>query len=532
MLQKNLVLFFLTLISVSAAATTLEYSDEGVLRKDGNCDIMFTNFGGENTIKNQKINKAINKENNTFSITLPGLINANLGLNNDTQFNSPEDLQKYIKITQNDEELTNVEFLNYENEKSNGKFDLRINNLVTCEGLKIKQTFKDELVSVANRLYYINVVPETINQAFKSELFGPSYSFPFERIHWKINEGLEDLRKTCGIHMLFKSFVGDNTSKNIKHHWQYYLSTDSINSKKCTVPEFFEVIKRNYIDYHYTSDLLGENYMGYVFKREGHVEVHMDGVINNNHYIIEVYQKQCNEQSEARTSCTVKSDAKLSFLEFTKQMIHECMSDTIDENYIIDWSIKNGKATGKLSNQIIEIERPSQDSKGKLPSYIDDPIVYAENSAENSTPVARFVITLKCGDGTFINDVCQCQACSKHCSQCNNAFTCLKCEENDNIIMDENYSVCVGKKGYFEDPTDNKLEPCKSECGECNSLKSCTVCKDPKAVMSDGVCICPNSYMNSDGLCAECEPGCAKCNKNGCLVCTDKSKEPENGHCN
>jgi len=82
--------------------------------------------------------------------------------------------------------------------------------------------------------------------------------------------------------------------------------------------------------------------------------------------------------------------------------------------------------------------------------------------------------------------------------------------------MDENYSVCVGKKGYFEDPTDNKLEPCKSECGECNSLKSCTVCKDPKAVMSDGVCICPNSYMNSDGLCAECEPGCAKCNKNGC----------------
>jgi len=534
MLQNIIEFLFLTLISVSVAtaAVTLEYSDEGVLRKDGNCNIMFTNFGGENTILNQSVKKSVDKVYNTFNITLTGLTNANLGLNNDTQFNSPEDLQKYVKVTQNGEEITTLEYFNYEKETENGKFDLRIYNLINCDGLKIKQTFKDELVSVANRLYYVNVVPETINQAFKSELFGPSYSFPFERIHWKFNEGLEDLRKTCGIHMLFKGFVKDNSSKQIKHHWQYYLSTDSINSKNCTVPEFFEVIKRNYVDYHYTSDLLGENYMGYVFKREGHVEVHMDGVIANNHYIIEVYQQQCNENSESRTSCTVKSDNELSFLEFTEQMIHECMSETIDENYIIDWSIKNGKATGKLINQIIEIEIPKKDKKGKLPPNVDGQIEYVYNSDENTTPVARFVVTLKCGDGTFMNDICQCQACAKHCAQCNNAFTCLKCEESEAIIMDEEYSVCIGVKGYFEDPVDDILEQCNPECSECNNSQLCTVCKDPKAVMSDGVCLCPFSYLNSDGFCAECEPGCAECNKDGCIVCSDESKVPENGHCN
>jgi len=528
MFQNIFRIFILTLfgISIATAAVTLQYSEEGVLRQDGTCNIMFVNLGGEKTISNQSYKKSIDKVNNTFNITLPGLINGNIGLNNDTQFDSAVDLPKYVKITQNDQEITTVQYSNFG--KGDGKFDLLIYNLVTCDGLKIKQTFKDELVSVANRLYYVNVVPESINQAFDSNLFGPSYSYPFERIHWKINEGLEDLRKTCGIHMLYKGFSKPN---GITHHWQYYLSSESINTENCSVREFFEVIKRNYIDYHYTAELLGENYMGYVFKREGHVEVHMDGIIADNHYLIEVYQNKCNDQSEPRTSCTIRSDEKLSFLEFTKRMIHDCMSETINENELIEWQIKNGKATGKLNNQIIEISK-GDNVKGKLPSNVDGEIEYYSTATANATPIARFIVTLKCGDGTFPNEICQCQACANHCTKCTSATTCLECEDDESIMMVEELSICIGKKGFYENPVDNKFEPCKKECDQCNSFESCTVCKDSNAVLSDGVCTCPFSFMKDDGNCFVCDSSCSFCDEHGCLACTDESKVPENGKCN
>jgi hypothetical protein len=528
MTQNILKTFILTVfcISIVSAAVTLEYNDEGVLRKDGNCDITFTNFGTEKSITNLSVKKNIDNVNGTFNVTIGDLINGNIGLNNDSVFNE-EDFPTYVKVTQDGEELTNFEFPWFNGDLT--KFRLTINNLTTCDGLKIKLTFKDETVSVANRLYYVNKIPDSINHAFDSNLFGPSYNYPFKRIHWKINEGLEDLIKSCGIYLVYGN---PTSSKGINVHWQYYLSVDSINSKHCVTKGFHEVIKRNYVDYHYTSELFGENYVGYVFKREGHVEAHMDGVIADNGYLIEVFHKKCNENSEQRTTCTIKSDEPLLFEEFTHQLIHDCFSDIIDENEEITWTIKSGNIIGQMKNKKITISK-GDGGVNYIPSTIDDPINYKTSLTEDSTPFARFIFNFTCGDGTFMNDSCECQACASHCGKCTDAITCEKCsDENASFINDD--SICIKKKGFFEDPVDLSLKPCKAECATCNGLYGCTTCKDPKAIISDGACICPHSYMKIDGTCFECEEGCSHCDKdNKCLACTDPTKIPdENGKCN
>lgn len=552
MLGNILKLFLFIIIfcsTIASAAVTIEYTEDGVLRKDGNCDITFVNFGIEKTISGQSVKKTLDKETGTFNITLSGLVNGNVGLNYETKFEL-EDLYKYIKVIQDNEEISTISIPSMNT--GSGKFDLVIYNLVSCDGLMVKQTFKDETVTVANRLYYVNVVPESINRAFQSSLFGPSYDYPFERIHWKMNEGLDDLRKTCGIYIKYDKFVSSNGN-----HWQYYLSVDSINSKECSQKEFFNVIRRNYIDYHFTRDLLGENYMGYVLKREGHIEAHMDGVIADNHYIIEIYQKSCNEKFSAKTVCTLTSDEPLTFQNFTKQLIKQCIGNTVDEieeseeGEEIDkenekdsdkesdkesdeendevWEVlSTGKsATGKLKNQNVKIENFD---RGSLPKKIEGNITYKNFDIENSTPVARFVVTYTCECGTFMSDNCQCNACPANCESCLNATTCTKCI-GDNRILNEN-GECECKANYFEDPVTKQCEPCKKECASCNSKNSCTVCKDPTAIFSDGKCICENSFIDGEGLCYKCDGSCSECDEFGCVACADPLKTPnEDGKC-
>jgi len=267
--------------SSSGNTLELEFIDEGVLRKDGDCNIIFTNFGMDKYIKGLTLKKTKVSNSNLFNLKIKSLVNGNMGPNN-TVYLDPQDLKNAVIVKQNDIEITDFVISNVS--KKTGLMDLEIKNLSTCEGLALKQTFIEPLVKVANRLYYENVVPTHINQSFDAKKFGPSYSYPFERIHWKINEGLDDLRETCGIYILFKSPTSSNGN-----HWQYYLSVENVNSKKCSQNQFFEVLKRNYIDYHFTEELLGENFMGYVLKREGHIEEHMDGIIVDRNYLVEIY---------------------------------------------------------------------------------------------------------------------------------------------------------------------------------------------------------------------------------------------------
>jgi len=397
-----------------------KYTEDGVLREDGGCNLTFVNFGTEKNLPGENKIDLTKKLGNKMDVTIHNLINGNIGLNNNTVYD-PTDVYKYINITQKTKdgikEITKFNISAFGN--SNSTFDLKITDIDTCEGIVIKQVFKEETVVVANRLYYVNVIPENINQSFDPKKFGPSYKYPFNRIHWKFNEGLDDLRKTCGIYMYYYRYDGFNSGEKISAHWEYYLSPEkdnkTINSKNCTPQEFFKVIRRNYIDYYYTEELLGKNYMGYVLKREGHVELHMDGVIVDNGYLVEMYQNSCNSEYESQTSCTIRSDTALTFNEFVERYIKECLNINTDEENPT-WKINRQKAIGTFKNQVITIEQPSRDARGKLPDSPENELIYEEFKSDttvanydDATPVARFTVSFNCNYGSFKNNDCKCE---------------------------------------------------------------------------------------------------------------------------
>lgn len=292
----NLLFILLIFIEISFSNAEVSENDieiilskDGVLRKDSKIgDLNFINFGINNKIKNLKISK-INQPRGVFSLKIEGLVNGNIGPNNKI-YTKEKDLKSLIKIEQNGQKITNFSINNINT--NNGLMTIVINGLTSSENISLKQTFKETTVNVVTRIYYENVVPPQINKSFDVKSFGPSYSYPIETMHWNINKGLEEIRVNCGIHINYTSL----TSSNGKH-WQYYLSTDN-NDTECTPAEFFDIIKNNFKegDYQPMENLLGENFLGYVLKREGHSEEHMDGIVhNNNNHLIEIYQKKCGK---------------------------------------------------------------------------------------------------------------------------------------------------------------------------------------------------------------------------------------------
>ena len=395
--------YYLNDDDVCTNKVTLKYTKDGVLRRDGKCHITFTNFGIEGKIKDRTVTKTFDGTTGLFNVVIKGLVNANIGLNKSSNITLSE-MYDYIKITQDDNIITDFEInpetkeLNY----INGIFDIKINNLSTCDGLIIKQTFKDELVTVTNRLYYHNIVPSQINKSFSVTYFGPSYSYEYERIHWKINEGLDELRKTCGIYIRFDKYIENNF-----YHWVYYVSTENINNKNCDSLKFAEILKNHYVDYDYTSKLFGDDYIGYVFKREVHEDVHMDGLILDNKYAVEVYENSSNRGVPNHVVCVIPSKEKLSFIEFTEKFLSNCLQINLNEKEgKPEWIISKGIASANVHNVEISITKTDKESKGSLPGNIDGEIVYAEY--QDTTPVARFIYTKTCDEGFYLNEKGQC----------------------------------------------------------------------------------------------------------------------------
>jgi len=551
---------------------SIGFTEEGVIRRDGYCDITFVNLGVDH-LKKSNVIKNVDDTTGLFSVTINNLINGNIGINYKTNI-TVTDLYDYINISQGGVKITDYEIKNVN--YTSGFFDLKINNLFTCDGLIVKQTFQEKLLLVANRLYYYNIIPSKINMAFDSNHFGPSLKYPFKRIHWKINEGLDDLRKTCGIYMVY-SEDSLYLNKQNSDHWKYYLSIDSINKKGCDVLKFFDVIKRNYIDYQYTADLLGDSYVGYVLKREGHVEAHMDGVNREVKNSIEIYQKSCKSQYQDQIICTIKSTEDISFKVFTQRLLTECLNN---KNEALKWEIIDGAAKGLFANQIIDITLPASDKKGSLPDDVSGDIIYEtmkKNGAalDDFTKIARFVISSTCNDGSYMNEECVCKNCPYNCALCDGPLNCKKCvneekctledglctcrigdlsEENDaNIICDDDCEecdingcitckdekkmpkdgICTCKPSYYEDINSHQCESCGAGCKTCNNKNSCTTCKDSKASLSDGMCVCKKSFLNNEGTCHVCDSKCGICNEEGCVICADLVTLPdENGNCN
>ena len=347
-----------------------------------------------------------NENGENFDVKITGLINGNIGMNQGTDITLNE-MKNYIKITQNNYEINDFK-INPDSESEeldhiNGLFDLKIYDLSTCDGLSIKQEFKENLVVVNNRLYHFNEFPIKINKGYDVKYFGPSYKYDYKTTHFRINEGLDEIRETCGIQMHYESF----STANDNVHWKYYISTENVNPNNCTNINFAEILKRNFDDYDYTLNVFGENYHGYVFKREGHVDVHMDGLILDTDYTIEVYEKGYNSAVKDHIFCFVPSKKQLSFKEFSKKFIDKCLHISISDEKDLEYIIGNDKATVIINNQLYTFSKADKDVRGSLPDMIDGEITYL--STDNSIPFARLIVNNSCKSGYFLNSIYKCE---------------------------------------------------------------------------------------------------------------------------
>lgn len=411
LIKKIFAIAALIYFGYDKAEVEVAYDSNGVVRKDGNgCDITFTNFGIEDKIKNISVEKT-QIDDDTFNLKIGKLVNGNMGPIQ-TTYTDKIKLAKAIEITQNGNTINKKVVTDVSNDGST--LTLRVDELKTCSGLVIKQTFIEPHVKVATRLLHSHEIPSTtINTNFPLANFGPSYNSNFGRIYWKINEGLDALREGCGIYIHFTSVSSSNTP-----HWQYYLSTENVNTKQCTHQQFFEILKNNYEDYSPTKNLFGDDYIGYVLKREGHPEEHMDGAIvsDKNNYHIQVYQKECHKTTEFKytDACIIPSENNLTFNEFTNTLLTNCFNINNPTEDEVTWSISNGVATTELSNQILKISVPSVsgDKAGSLPSKVDGKINYKSLTSSGGlslNSIANFVVSFECKNGTHLNDKCGCQ---------------------------------------------------------------------------------------------------------------------------
>jgi len=436
----------------------------------------------DNFIKSLSITKFKQSNSNKFTLRIEGLVNVNIGPNNI----DPDNLKNAIKIQQNGNTITDFEI----NILEKGLMDIDINNLNTCEGLSLKQTFLENFKAVATRHYYENVIPKRINQAFDSKKFGPPYSYPYERIHWNINKGLDDLMKDCGIYIDYTSVSNSNGI-----HWQYYLSVENSKTQQCTHKEFFDSIKSNFDDYDRIENVIDKNYIGYVLKREGHIEEHMDGIIPDKNYLIEVYQKKSGANTESKIVCDISSNTALSFTEFTNELTNRCLK-LEDSN--LNWIINNGEASVTNVDKNIIISSSDVESAGSLPENSNENINYSDKKI---IPTARFIVKIsekmcenpntphKClvnGRMKCVSDeaVCNCQGDTPYQCEIGEDVKCVSdeaacnCEDPINTIRCRvnGIETCVANREYCD---------CKG-----NTQYECVVNGNLKCVVDEAVCNC------------------------------------------
>jgi len=425
------------LINKNAAnGVTLEYTKEGVLRKDNNCNVNFINFGIKNDIINISVQKEKNK-NGSFNLKIGNLKNGNEGLNrpNSGYTFTNEEIKDYIKISQNDDKIDDFKIAS----ATNGQFSLTVKNLTSCNGLTIKQTFKEPVI-IATYLLYSNDKPKDINHSFNIAEFGPSSNnVPYDTLHWDMNTGLDDIREKCRIYIDYMD--RNNVASN---HWIWYLSTDSINGEKCDNAAFFKTVKKSYVDYDVMDELFGDYYEGYVIKREGEDKGHMDGILVNQKYLIEIYQNECNEQNKDQVICTISSNKKLTFQKFQDEFVANCLNVLINQDEEAEWKVNDEGVKAIFSRYALNIVNYN---RGSLPKTENDSVSYKEFKAAHSSGIARFSVNLECNDGSYIGDKCRCNACPANCSKCLNENTCTKCNEGS-VLVD---GQCVCEIGYKKD---------------------------------------------------------------------------------
>jgi len=524
---KAFTVLALSAAAASAASVSLDYTKDGVLRADDQCKINFVNFGVGNDIKNLTVKKE-NEMSGKFNLKIEGLKSGNEGLNNKVTgytFDSKE-LPKYIKVSQNGaaKDYSVVA-------AADGKFSILIKDLRSCEGITVKQTFKTA-VEMNSYLYYSNVKPDGINHAFDIVEFGPSSNnVPYDTLLWDMNKGLDAAREQCRIYIDFHE--SDWTGG---FHWKWYLSTDNINGENCDNHEFYKAVKPAYQNYDVMEELFGDHYDGYVIKREGSGIGHMDGILVNQKYIIEIYQNGCDEQNKDQVICTITSNKKLSYSEFTKEFVANCGAVIDDEKEVPTWSVDAKGVTAKFDSYSLNIVNYN---RGALPKSASESVTYKEFKAANSSGIARFSVSTACGNGTYIGDKCKCISCPENCTTCLGPDQCTVC--NEETVLENGQCVKCPKGSIIEN---GKCKECPKGT-ETDDGKVCRKIECPKGKelnLDNGKCediVCPKGKeLNLDNgkcediVCPKGEEFCLEELKCKPIVCP-KGKELnlEDGKC-
>jgi hypothetical protein len=432
-------------ICIVKAAVNIEYTKDGVLRKEGSCNVYFVNYGIGDTIKNLDVSYSSN------TLTVKNLYNGNENLNDKAVFTDGE-IKNYIEITQNGKQITNFEVKDIKD----GKFSLSIKKLSSCSNLIIKQKYKYDLL-VHSYLLYVNKIPKPINTSFPSNQFGPSSNdIPYDKLFWNMNSGLDEIRENCGIYIHYK--------ERTNNHYVWYLSTENINNKECTNSQFYKIARKHFVNYDVMEGLFGNYYEGYVIKRESGAVAHMDGIVDSK-YIIEVYQESCGIQNANQVVCTISSDNILTFDQFTEELRNNCLNLIIDQNEEGTWTASSSKVVGAFDNYSITVENNGQ---GSLPKNNNEKVSYKTFEAANSSGVARFKTSFVCKDGTYSDDRCRCQACSDGCALCSSAETCTQCKDQT-ATLKEGTCECPPSTYMNEE---GKCQACSDGCALCSSAET------------------------------------------------------------
>jgi hypothetical protein len=515
-LYYSLLALFAIICTVSADVT-VEYTKNGVLRKNNKCNVNFVNFGIGDTIKNINVSKSGDK------IIIEGLKDGNEGQNNEAF--KIIDNKNYILVTQGKEkkEFTITK-------EVNGLFSIEIKNIKSCDGLTVKQTYKLNVL-LHTYLLYVNKIPDTINSSFPADQFGPSSNgVPYDTLYWDMNKGLDEIRENCGIFIDYRE-----RNSNGGYHYKWYLSTENINLNNCSNEDFYKIVRKNYPKYDKMYELFGDYYEGYVLKRESSKVGHMDGIIKSN-FIIEVYHEACGTQSDNQVICTISSQKKLKFQDFTDELMKNCLSIIVDKDEVGKWSANESYVDAQFENYSIRVEN---NGEGSLPTSKSDVVEYKTFKAVNSSGVARFKVSLICKDGTYRDDKCRCQACSLGCKLCTGKNKCTEC--NHGTLTNDK---CVCDTGYFMSK-DGVCQKCGEDCKTCKDAETCDSCIDPikelkegkcecpaKSTLVNGKCECEGGYFMKDGKCEECGDDCITCkDAETCDSCIDPVKKLVEGKC-
>jgi len=142
-------------------------NENDVLRKENDCNIVFINFGMDENIRNLRVSKIIQDKPGKFNLIIENLINGNMGSNN-VMYLKANELKSAIQIHQNEREITNFELSDIT--KKTGLMNMENKSLSTWDGFTLKQTFKESLINVVNRIYYQTFIPPHINQGFDAKI--------------------------------------------------------------------------------------------------------------------------------------------------------------------------------------------------------------------------------------------------------------------------------------------------------------------------------------------------------------------------